>query len=129
MPGDSAMTLPGSNDRFGLCIRGFRGVSKYRTLLFRASPNAVIVASRGTPSCVRSLSRRWQWRLREVEAIRHVVRRRVAGVERRQAKGSFTEFHQADVGMEDFGNPPLGIGAKHQAADAWAVAELSVGVR
>ena len=64
----------------------------------------------------------------EVEAIRHVVRRRIAGVERRQAESRFAEFNQAHVGVEDFGNPSLRIGAEHQAADAWAVAELSVGV-
>ena len=38
---DCPVTLPGSSDRFGLCIRGFRGVSKYRTLLFRAPPQCL----------------------------------------------------------------------------------------
>src|SRR2546425_1900033 len=75
---------------------------------------------------------RWTLRRRsrllfEIEAVGHIVRLGVTGVERRQTEGGLAEFYEAHMRMEGLGNvAPLGIGTKHQATDAWSVAELGV---
>ena len=66
--------------------------------------------------------------MRKIKTIAHGIRRRIAGVERRQTKCHFAKFKEADVGMKHFGNARLGIRADDQTRHARAIAELRVGV-
>src|SRR5712691_806113 len=67
---------------------------------------------------LRCILRRRRRLLFEIEAVGHVVRLGVAGVERRQTEGGLAEFYKAHVRMEGLGNvAPLGVGTKHQATD------------
>src|ERR1700756_5435765 len=78
------------------------------------------------PTAGRSGSGRWgRRRLREIEAVRHVVSGGVARVQGFQAKRGLAELEQADVRVSHAGDVALpGIRAEDEAADARAVAEL-----
>src|SRR5713101_8755883 len=67
---------------------------------------------------LRCILRRRRRLLFEIEAVGHIVRLGVTGVERRQTEGGLAEFYKAHVRMEGLGNvAPLGVGTKHQATD------------
>src|SRR2546426_9268709 len=55
-------------------------------------------------------------RLAEVEAIRHVIRRRIPLVQRRGAEGYFAEFYEAHVRVKDLRDVPASrVGAPDDA--------------
>src|SRR6266404_9900664 len=79
------------------------------------------------PARPRSLAGRRGRLLFEIEAVGHIVRFRVTGIQRRQPKDRLTEFDQTHVRMERLGDvAPLGIGTQDQATDARSVTELGL---
>src|ERR1043166_864484 len=85
-----------------------------------------MAASSHSAKRVRSGARgRARWLAREVEAVRHVVRPRVACIQGRQAEERLAELQQAHVRMQHLGEvPALRIGAQDQTANPRTVAEL-----
>src|SRR5258708_7360535 len=114
----------GEPKRDGLCTSAETGepgwclFPAWRESLLPIGAEAASAASSGARGRVRGLAR-------EVEAVRHVVRLGVAGVQVRQAEQRLAEFQQAHVRMQHLGEvSALRVRAEHQAADPRPVAEL-----